>query len=139
MKSSVSSSASTRRRRPSGSTRWIFASAPSTDSAEPERPRRPAASGPERDDDGLVVREHERRQAVAGTDPVAAADAALALDRDAEILERGDVAARSSPVDPEPVGDLAARDERLRLKELEQFQEPGGRREHARSEAQIEG
>ena len=93
----------------------------------------------ERDDDGLVVREHERREAIAGTDPVAAADAALALDRDAEILQRGDIAARSSPVDPEPVGDLAARDERLRLQELEQFQEPGRRREHARSEAQIEG
>ena len=102
--------------------------------AEPSRGERS-----ERDDDGLVVREHERRKPVAGTDPIAAADAALALDRDAEILERGDVAPRRPPVDPEPVGDLATRDERLRLQQLEQLEQPGGRREHARSEAQIEG
>ncbi len=41
---------------------------------------------PERDDDGLVVAQHQRRQPVAGAHPVAAAGAPLALDRDAELL-----------------------------------------------------
>ena len=36
----------------------------------------------ERDGDRLVVGEHERREPVAGTDAVPAADAALPLDRD---------------------------------------------------------
>ena len=46
VKSSVASSASTRRRSPSGSTRWIFTSAPSTASAEPDSPSLPAACTP---------------------------------------------------------------------------------------------
>ena len=44
--SSVSSSASTRRRLASGSTRWIFVSAPSTDADGVSRPSRRAASKP---------------------------------------------------------------------------------------------
>ena len=139
VKSSVASSASTRRRSPSGRTRWIFASAPSTASARARQPEPSRRLHAERDRHRLVVREHERRQPVSGPDAVAAADAALALDRDAELLQRLDVAAHRSRVDLEPVGDLAARDERLRLEELEQLEQPGGRREHARSQAQIEG
>ena len=126
----VSSSASTRRRRPSGRTRWIFASA-----RRPTRrsPTARAARGerPERDDHGLVVREHQRREPVAGSNAIATADASLAFDRDAEILERRDVAPGGPPVDPEPVGDLPAREERLRLEQLEELEEPSGRGEHA--------
>ena len=94
---------------------------------------------PERDGHGFVVREHERRQPVSRPDPVAAADTALPLDRDAEPLQRLDVPPHRPRVDLEPVGDLAAREERLRLEELEELEQPCGRSEHARSQAQIEG
>ena len=56
---------------------------------QPEAPRRDRA---ERDDDRLLVREHERRDPEARADPVAAPHAALALDRDAELLQPRDVA-----------------------------------------------
>ena len=88
---------------------------------EPQVPRGDEA---ERDDDRLVVREHERRQAIARPDPVAAADASLPLDRDVERLERGDVAPDRAAVDPELVGDLPPRRERLRLQEFEELEQP---------------
>ena len=84
----------------------------------------PGSDEAERDHDRLVVCEHERRQPVAGADAVAAADAALTLDRDVERLQRADVAPDRPAVDPEPVGDLAAGGERLRLQELEQLEQP---------------
>ena len=84
---SVVSSASTLRRSVSGSTRWSFASAPSTGSLAGSRPA-DVRRQPENHDDRLVVREHQRREPVAGSDPVAAADAALALDGDVEVLQR---------------------------------------------------
>ena len=54
----------------------------------------------------VVLGQHERREPEAGSHAVAAADAALALDRDPELLERRDVAAHRAAVDLEPVGDL---------------------------------
>ena len=129
VKSSVDSSASTRRRSPSGSTRWIFASAVSIDSGE-RQPELPRGDDAERDDDGLVVAQHQRRQPVPGPDPVAPADAALALDRDPEILERGHVAPDRARVDSEAVGDLAPGGERPGLEELEQVEEPCGGGQH---------
>ena len=93
----------------------------------------------ERDGDGLVVGQHERRQPIPGPDPVTAADATLTLDGDAEVLQRLDVAAHRSGIDLEPVRDLATREKRLRLEELEELEQPGRRCEHARSEAHIEG
>ena len=51
---------------------------------EPE-PR--AAASPITTITDLVVAQHQRRQPVAGPEAVAAADASLALDRDAELLE----------------------------------------------------
>ena len=139
VKSSVASSASTRRRSPSGSTRWIFTSAPSAASADPESPSRPAACTPSATATASSSVSMSGGKRYPGPDPVAPADTALALDRDAEPLQRLDVAAHRPRVDLEPVGDLAAREQRLRLQELEELQQPGGRREHARSQAQIEG
>ena len=68
VKSSVASSASTRRRRPSGRTRRILR-APSAASAD-RTARAVRRLDSERDGHRLVVREHERRQPVAGTDAV---------------------------------------------------------------------
>ena len=82
---------------------------------------------PEHDRDRLLVAEHQRRQPVARADPVAAADAALSLDRDPELLQDADVAPRRARVDPEPVGDLAAGRQRPRLQQLEQLEQARGR------------
>ena len=102
----------------------------------------PGAAGreeAEHDHDRLLVLEHQGRQPVPRPDPVAAADAALALDRDSEFLQHVDVAARRARIDSEPVGDLAPGRERPRLEELEQFEQAGGGRGHAQSQAGIEG
>ena len=91
VKSSVASSASTCRRSASGRTRWIFASAPSTVPSELVSPRRPAAIAPS------VTTTASSSVSISGgirkpwSDPVAAPHAALALDRDAELLEPRDV------------------------------------------------
>ena len=87
----------------------------------------PSRDEPEHDDDRLVAGEHERRQPVAGPHAVAAADASLTLDGDSQILEGRDVAPHGARVDLEVGGDLPPRDERTRLEELEQLEEPGGR------------
>jgi hypothetical protein len=94
---------------------------------EPEPARR---DQPEHDHDRLLVVEHQRRQPVARPQPVAASDAALALDRDAELLQGGHVAAHRAPVDAEPVGDLATRRERPALQQLEQLEESRRGGEH---------
>ena len=80
--------------------------------------RQPEATGgdrPERDDDRLLVREHERRDPEARADPVAAPHAALALDRNAELLQPSDVAPHRSRIDVEPVGDFPPGRHGLRL------------------------
>ena len=87
---------------------------------------------PERDHDRLVVGEHERRQPVPGTDPIAAADATLPLDRDAELLEPHDVAPNRARVDREPIRNLPSRRHGLRLQELEELEQAGSRGEHDR-------
>ncbi len=78
----------------------------------------------EHDRHGLVVGQHQRREAVAGADAVAAADAALPLDRDVERLQRRHVAPHGASVDLEPPRDLPAGRERLRLQDLEQLEQP---------------
>jgi len=71
-----------------------------------DRLRRPGQPEPacrddsECDDDGLVVVEHQRGKPVAGAYAVAASYPSLALDRNAELLQRGDVAPDGSAIDP---------------------------------------
>jgi hypothetical protein len=88
--------------------------------AEPEPARRREAEHHRR---CLVVAQHQRRQPIAGAEAIAAADAALTLDRDPEALQRRNVAPDRAAVDGELVGDLAAGHERLRLKQLQQLEE----------------
>ena len=73
----------------------------------------------ERDDHSFVVVEHQRRETEAWLDAVSAADAALPFDRNAQFVQRGDVAPNRPPVDLQPVRDLAPGRERLPLQELE--------------------
>src|SRR4029079_4387818 len=72
-------------------------------------------------------------------DGLAPADAALPLPRDPELLQRLDVATNRTRVDLQPIRDLPPRDQGFRLEKLEELEEPGGRCEHDRSTAQIEG
>ena len=88
---------------------------------EPEPPGR---QQPERDGDRLVVAQHQRRQPVARPDAVAAADAALALHGDPELLERRDVAADGARADAEALGDLPSGGEGSCLEQLEQGEQP---------------
>ena len=102
-------------------------------------PKRRGASRPSTSttaSSSLSIRE---RKPVARAHVVAAADAALPLDQDAELLERRDVPAKRADVDLEQVRGLLARRDRLRLQGLEEREQPGGGRGHLRSEAHIEG
>ena len=81
---------------------------------------------PDGDRGRLVVGEHQRRQARPGAQAVAAADPGLAVDRDADVVQRDRV-----PAD-RPLGDTqvgrrrAAVDHRPRLEHLEEREQPGG-------------
>jgi hypothetical protein len=48
----------------------------------------------------------------------------LSLDGNAELLERRDVPADRPAVDPEPVGELSASDQRALLEQLQQLEQP---------------
>jgi hypothetical protein len=95
------------------------------------RSQTPRGDEPEHHDDRLVVVQHQRGQPVARAHAVPAADSALPLDGDAELLQRGDVAPDGPTVDGEPVGDLPPCRERPRLEELEELEQPGSGRRHA--------
>ncbi len=86
----------------------------------------------EDDDDSLVVVQHQRRHPVPRAHAVTAADPALALDGNAERLQRGDVPPDRPAVDPELVGDLAAGRQRPCLEQFEQLQQAGSGRQHGR-------
>ena len=101
---SVVSSASTRRRSVAGK-RGGSSRAPPPDAPTGVEPQPARGDEPEDDCHRLVVAEHQRRQPVAGPETVAAAHASLALDRDAQLLERFDVPADSAPIDTKVVGD----------------------------------
>ena len=81
------------------------------------------ASSPSTTTTASSSREHQRRQPVPRPDPVAAADAALPLDGDPELLQHADVAPCRARVDAEPVGDLPARRQGPRLQQLEQLEQ----------------
>jgi len=94
------------------------------------QPKAPGGQQAERDDDRLVVRQHQRRQSVAGTDAVATADATLTLDGNPELFEGGDVAAHRPATDLEALADLASGDQRSFLEQLEERQQSRGRCQH---------
>lgn len=94
---------------------------------QPEPPRGEQA---EHDRDGLVAGQHQRRQLVAGTHPVAAGETALTLDRNPELLERRDVAPDGPDVDAEPLGQLAPGRNRAGLERLEQLEQAKRGRGH---------
>ena len=87
---------------------------------EPEPSRR---GEPDHHHHDLVVAQHQRRQPVAGLEAVAAADAALAFDRDAELLQVVDVAAGGAAVDPEVARDLASAHDGPGLEQLEDLEQ----------------
>ena len=60
----------------------------------------------DRERDGLVVVDHERREGGAGGELVAAGDAARRIDRVAEVAQPVDVAPQGARRDPEAVGEL---------------------------------
>ncbi len=103
------------------------------------QPEPPGGLHAERDRNRLVVGEHQRRQAIARPDAIAAADPSLTLDRNPEVLERLDVPANRPRVDLELVRDLAACDQGFRLQELEELEKPRRGCQHGRSRPQIEG
>ena len=92
----------------------------------------------EDDDDSLVPGQHQRREPVAGPQAVASAAPALALDRDAQVLQRDHVAAHRPRVDAESVGELGAGGDGPGLESLEQLEEARGRRGHAAVKTHIE-
>ena len=63
---------------------------------------------PDRDGDGLLVVEEQRRQLGPGTELVAAAGARARVDRVAELAQLVDVAPDGPGSDAEPVGEVGA-------------------------------
>ena len=90
-----------RRRSVAGRTRMDLRERALDGSASRVEPEPPRGDQPEHDHHDLVVAQHQRRQPVAGPQAIAAADAALALDRDAELLQAVDVAPHRAGVDAE--------------------------------------
>ena len=80
-----------------------------------------------RDRDRLVVVEHERRQVRPGGEAVPAVRARSRVDRIAQLAEAVDVAAQRPAAHLEPLRQLVARPELVRLEQREQAQRPGGR------------
>jgi hypothetical protein len=81
---------------------------------------------PERQGQGFVVGEHHGRQLEAGHQAVAAVAAALGHDRDAQLLELGDVAAQRAAVDFQPARQFGAAQPPMGLQQFKH-------REHTRS------
>jgi hypothetical protein len=96
-------------------------------------PDAPAGEQAQHDGQRLFAGEHERRQLVAGAQPVAARAADLGADRDADLLERRDVAAHGPGRHAEPARQVGAGEAVVRLQQLEQGEQAGGRMLHSRS------
>ncbi len=80
--------------------------------------------------EGLVVAEHERRQAVSGGEPVPAVAATHRLDRHAEVDQVVRVPPHRALIDGEPVGQLGHRPDAARLQKLQQRQNASSRPGH---------
>ena len=79
---------------------------------------------PDRDRDGLLVVEQQRRQGRAGAEPVAAGDAGGGVHRVAEVAQPVDVAADGARGDPQPLGQLGAGPVAPGLQQRQQAQQP---------------
>ena len=90
-------------------------------------PRRSAIASPSVDRGRLVVGQHQRRKARPGAKPVAAADPRLAVDRDADVVQRDRVAADRPLGDAEVLRRRAPVDDGPALKQLEEGEQSGGR------------
>ena len=86
-----------------------------------------AGAQPDRDGDGLVVVEQQRRQVRAGGEAVAAGGPGRGVDRVAERPEPVDVAAEGAGAHAEALGELRARPEPVGLQQREEQQRPFGR------------
>ena len=80
----------------------------------------------------LLVREHHRRQLVAGDQHVAAVAAVLDRDRNAEVLEPRDVAPQGAAVHAQAGGELRSAQAAVGLQQLEGGEDPRGGVVHAR-------
>ncbi|GAA3161178.1 hypothetical protein GCM10020001_101810 [Nonomuraea salmonea] len=105
------------------------------------RGRAGALCGDEAEQDGqrLLIGEHERRQAVAGGEAVAAVAAADRFDRDVEVDEVVDVAAHGAFVDAEAVGQLGDGAGAARLEQLQEGEDAGGGSRHVLKSAADTG
>jgi len=92
--------------------------------------RPPGAHQPQRDGQGLLLREHQRRQLEAAPEPVAPMAAAFSADRDAELLEHGHVAPDGALINLQPLRQLHAGEQAASLEQLQQRQQPGCRGGH---------
>jgi hypothetical protein len=86
---------------------------------------------PDRDGDGLVVGQEQRRHGGARSETVAARAAAGSGDRVAEPAQAVDVAADRASADPEARGQLGPRPLAARLKDRQQLEQARGRLPHA--------
>jgi hypothetical protein len=96
-------------------------------------PRHPAVGGglqPDREGDGLLVVQHERREGGARGELVPAVDAAARLDGVAELAEAVDVAPQRPHRDAEPSGQLGPRPVPVGLQQRQQPQRPRARVRH---------
>jgi hypothetical protein len=81
----------------------------------------------EHDGSCLVVRQHQRRHAEAGSQPVPAVPAATGLDRQAEVGQSGQVATDGAWFGLDAAGDLVAGHPPTVLQQIQQGEQAGGR------------
>ena len=108
----------------SGSTRSSLASAPWTAAPDAESSEALGREQPDDRDQRFVVGEHQRGQLESTPEAVAARRAALGLDRDAHVLQPGDVATNRPWAHLEPVRDLLGVELPVHLEQLDEGEKP---------------
>ncbi|MFN8538071.1 MAG: hypothetical protein U0232_11420 [Thermomicrobiales bacterium] len=91
----------------------------------------PRGEQAERQPQRLVLGEHQRRQLEVGSQAVAAVPPLLGVDRDAQVLQHGDVATHGAAVDFEARGEFRAAEATVNLQEFERGQDARRRMVHA--------
>ncbi len=94
------------------------------------QPRSPPGDQAEQHGQRLVVAEHERRQAVAGGEPVAAVATAHRLDGYVKIDQVVHIPPHGPPLNAEPVGEFGHRPGAARLQQLQKRQHAAGGSRH---------